>query len=321
MEEPIKPEDDNNNAPQNVLSTHDTALDDNPDPTIADPITRPENSTDTVDSEGSSTTYADQSRVLFLPSGIKVEDQQFIVHASKIKEFARIDAMMKDTPEEAGMQVIRLHETATEFAAMLELLHTPPFSSIYRAKTFSVDALVSALTMATKYDHPGLRGYVISVLGPRQRELSAIRRIKVSRACNIPDWAPGAIDELSKRPNLLTLEEASELGDDVFKAVSCKRERENPGNQLEKNVVRTVAMHICMGFGYLILSLCLLFSVRELGAVGGYIFNVVTGVLRDVTVRMGRVVLRMIVGLWMLFDMAHLVTRMLGCFVLGLWTL
>ncbi|KAG8707957.1 hypothetical protein FRC08_000197 [Ceratobasidium sp. 394] len=234
MVEPIKPEDDNNNAPQNVvLSAYDTTLNDNHDAVTVVSTARSESSTGTMDGEANPTAYADQSRVLFL-----VENHQFIVHASKAREFDRIDGMMESSPEEAGMQVIELQESAAKFTMMLKVLHTP----VYRATTFDVDTLVSTLTLATKYGHPGLRAYATSVLGPRQHELSPVRRIKVARACNIPEWAPGAIDELSKRPELLGRKEVNELGDDVFKYIARRREQANPGSQPKESVVYTMAI-------------------------------------------------------------------------------
>ncbi|KAG8707956.1 hypothetical protein FRC08_000196 [Ceratobasidium sp. 394] len=295
MVEPIKPEDDNNNAPWQdvVLPTFDTTSNDNREAAMIDP-TRPESSADrTTDDETSSTVYADQSRVSFL-----VEGQRFIVHASKAREFDEIDGMMENRPEGAGMQVIELQESAEKFAMMLKVLYTP----VYRATTFDVDTLVSTLTLATKYGHPDLREYAISVLGPRRHELSPVERIRVSRTCEVDEWTPDAIDELSKRPELLTLDEATELGDDVFKAVSGKREQVNPGNRPKKNVVCAVAWYICMGFGCLLFFLALLFIAGKGGAAADDLFRVVMGILGDVTVKVRRSILRVVVGHWMAFD-------------------
>ncbi|KAG8730810.1 hypothetical protein FRC12_020064 [Ceratobasidium sp. 428] len=308
MSEAKQPDDNNNNGPQEVF-IYDTASSDGHFVSPMDDIVMRPETIDTGMAEelgdaGSTTTYADQLRVLLL-----IEDRQFIVHAPKIKEFTSINSIMENTPEGAGMQIVRLHESANEFAMMLEVLYTP----IYQVTTFSVDTLVSTLAMATKYKHSRLREYTVQILGSRQHELPAVRRIKVSQAYNIPEWAPSAIDELCKRQELISLEEANKLGADVFMAICRQRElRENASTKPPKNVVSTVAITALTGISYFVLFLGLLLFIGEIGRVATYIFGAFIGVFGKIAVRVGRTIVRTVVNIWMFFDPGTLLYDVLG---------
>ncbi|KAG9094359.1 hypothetical protein FRC06_010884 [Ceratobasidium sp. 370] len=176
--------------------------------------------TATVDETSETTgvkSFVDRGEVLLL-----FEDQRLIVHAYKIKEFTRINDILIDNPSEVGRpQTIGLPEKAANFAKALELLYTP----VYNATTPSIDTLLSALNMATKYCHPSLRAYAVNALSSRSSELSPVERIEVARACDIPEWVSGAIDELCEREERITLEEANRLGVEVFGDVSRRREQ------------------------------------------------------------------------------------------------
>ncbi|KAG8739641.1 hypothetical protein FRC10_005377 [Ceratobasidium sp. 414] len=222
----------------NAMSVHNSP--DASDGTPLDAIGSTNNQRDTqeltaIADETNETTgarsFVDKGEVVLV-----LEGQRFIVHAYKIKEFGRINDMLVDEPSRVGKrQAIGLPEKAADIVKVLELLYTPyhlamPLTliiSMYNTTTPSVDTLVSALSMATKYGHPSLRAYAIDALSPRCSELPPIDRIEVARACNVPEWATGAIDELCEREEPITLEEANRLGVETFGDVSRRREQKS----------------------------------------------------------------------------------------------
>ncbi|KAG8761777.1 hypothetical protein FRC12_009337, partial [Ceratobasidium sp. 428] len=147
--------------------------------------------------------------------------------------------MLESTPSEVGgMQVIWISETAEEVEKTLDILYTP----FYSTETVSVEALVCALNLATKYNHPALRAYTIRAIGLRQHELPAIRRIRLSRACSVPEWIPGAVDELRKRRESISLQEANELGPNAFATITRLREQRDRVPTLGSVVANTLDM-------------------------------------------------------------------------------
>ncbi|KAG9098178.1 hypothetical protein FRC07_010683 [Ceratobasidium sp. 392] len=146
---------------------------------------------------------------------ITVKDEKFLVHAYKIKEFAKISKMLEDARVEEDLRVIELPEIAASVAPLIEVPYTP-----------YVPAIPASLDIINiDYpQHPNLREYAIQTLGARQQEIPPMRRIRLSRAYNLPSWLPKAVEELSEREQTITLEEANELGAEVFANVSREHE-------------------------------------------------------------------------------------------------
>ncbi|KAG8684074.1 hypothetical protein FRC09_015638 [Ceratobasidium sp. 395] len=159
--------------------------------------------------------YVEQEKVQLI-----VEDKKFLVHAYKIKEFAKLKTMLEEAPEEADLRVLELPEVAASVEQLLELLYAP-------TETFHIDTLVTTLVLASKYQHPNLRKYAIEKIESRKGEIPPMKRIQLSRAYNLAQWQPAALDELAKREQQITLEEANELGAELFKNLSSRREMEN----------------------------------------------------------------------------------------------
>ncbi|KAG9125969.1 hypothetical protein FRC07_005377, partial [Ceratobasidium sp. 392] len=150
-----------------------------------------------------------------------VEDEKFLVHAYKIKEFAKLNEMLENAKTEEDLRVIELPEIVASVAPLIEVLYTP----VYDMKIFDVDTLVTVLIFGTKYEHSKLREYAIERLKLRQKEIPPMRRIGLSRAYDLPDWMPHVIEELAEREQTITLEEANELGAEVFTDVLKRREK------------------------------------------------------------------------------------------------
>ncbi|KAG9093561.1 hypothetical protein FRC07_011443 [Ceratobasidium sp. 392] len=116
------------------------------------------------------------------PAGVQiiVEDTKFLVHAHKIKKFAKLNQMLEKAKKEESLP---------------------------------------------QYEHPDLRGFAIQALEARQAELCPMRRITLSRTYDLPNWLPKAIEDLSEREQGITLEEANNLGAELFVDVSERREK------------------------------------------------------------------------------------------------
>lgn len=89
---------------------------------------------------------------------------------------------------------------------------------------FDYPVLLSALRIATAYDHPVLRAYAIGHL--EKAELTAIERIKIAREFGMRSWEEPAYLELCARDEPITSEEASVLGMDSFVRLAGMREME-----------------------------------------------------------------------------------------------
>ncbi|KAG8688029.1 hypothetical protein FRC08_011654 [Ceratobasidium sp. 394] len=179
-------------------------------------LKRPRLSSNEVDIGDITKSYVEQEKVLLVG-----EDGKFVVHAHKVKEFAKFDEMLENAAEEAGLKVIKLSEKGEHITEVLEVLYAPA----YTAELLDTRALLTALAFAAEYQHPSLRAYAIKVLEGRQEEISPLTRIKFAQGYDISEWVPKAIDDLSERESPITLEEANELGPETFATVSKRREK------------------------------------------------------------------------------------------------
>lgn len=89
---------------------------------------------------------------------------------------------------------------------------------------FDPPTLVSALRIATVYDHPNLRSFAIKHL--ENASLGAVERIHIAREFGLASWEGPAYIELCERDEAITKEEASVLGIDAFVHVAKIREVE-----------------------------------------------------------------------------------------------
>ncbi|CAE7147131.1 unnamed protein product [Rhizoctonia solani] len=82
---------------------------------------------------------------------------------------------------------------------------------------------VSALRIATLYEHPQLREFAISKL--QDSRLPAIQRIQLADELSIPEWESIALSELSRRPESIARDEADILGMARIVTISHKRDK------------------------------------------------------------------------------------------------
>ncbi|KAG8739640.1 hypothetical protein FRC10_005376 [Ceratobasidium sp. 414] len=187
-------------------------------------LKRPRLSLDEPDIGNITKSYAEPEKVLLVG-----EDGRYVVHAHKIKEFAKLGEMLENAAEEAGLKVVKLPGKGHIITEVLEVLYTP----IYTAKLLAIQPLTAALCFATEYEHPSLRAYVIKTLEVRQQEVPPVDRIMLARLYDVPKWIPKAIDDLSERELPITLEEANELGKESFAIISKRREKANYNKGME----------------------------------------------------------------------------------------
>ncbi|KAF8605210.1 hypothetical protein BDV93DRAFT_522073 [Ceratobasidium sp. AG-I] len=88
--------------------------------------------------------------------------------------------------------------------------------------TFDAPVLISALRISSAYEYPALRAFSIAHL--EGLPLSAIQRIELAREFQLTSWEGPAYDELYKREQAITPEEARVLGSDAFAMVAGVRE-------------------------------------------------------------------------------------------------
>lgn len=89
---------------------------------------------------------------------------------------------------------------------------------------FDPPTLISALRIATAYDHPNLRSFTIKHL--ESVSLSAIERICLAREFALTSWEGPAYIELCERDEAISKDEANILGIDAFVHVAKIREVE-----------------------------------------------------------------------------------------------
>ncbi|KAF8602055.1 hypothetical protein BDV93DRAFT_509524 [Ceratobasidium sp. AG-I] len=146
----------------------------------------------------------------------------FHVHKFKLEEFSELKATIKSDRKHRH---IDLPDSPEDFHNMLEVIYSSPCA--LDLPTFTTNVLFSALRLATRYNHPTLRGFAI-----RKLELATPswhEYLPVARECNIPEWEAMALDELTARVETITRAEAHILGLDVFVILAARREAHHSG--------------------------------------------------------------------------------------------
>jgi hypothetical protein len=80
----------------------------------------------------------------------------------------------------------------------------------WRPTTFSTDALINVLCLATKWEFGSTRGYSIEML--TSRPLPPILRIELARAYDVPSWLLASYIELARIRTPLNESDADRLG-------------------------------------------------------------------------------------------------------------
>lgn len=96
-------------------------------------------------------------------------------------------------------------------------------SPIEGMPNFSPDILVSTLRIATTYEYPALR--VFAMRGLEKATMNIARRIEIAQEFDLQSWKVSAYEELHKREEPVTEEEASVLGISEFVEVAKIREQ------------------------------------------------------------------------------------------------
>ncbi|KAF8604181.1 hypothetical protein BDV93DRAFT_555817 [Ceratobasidium sp. AG-I] len=156
--------------------------------------------------------------------GLWVNDTLFKTHAYLLKRFSslkyRVEAAIENEDQKdkpiRGI-IIQRDERGLTTSGTCSRVVDGPFN-------FDPPTLISALRIATAYDHPNLRSFAIKHL--ESVPLNAIERIRLSREFGLTSWAGPAYIELCERDEAITKEEANVLGIDVFVHVAKIREVE-----------------------------------------------------------------------------------------------
>ncbi|KAG8739489.1 hypothetical protein FRC10_005585 [Ceratobasidium sp. 414] len=88
---------------------------------------------------------------------------------------------------------------------------------------FDVPVLVSALRIATRFNHSALRSFALDNLELRQ--LPPMDYLPLAREFDVPKWEARALDHLAIRDEPVTVAEAGLLGTESFVAMIVRRER------------------------------------------------------------------------------------------------
>ncbi|KAF8604193.1 hypothetical protein BDV93DRAFT_606212 [Ceratobasidium sp. AG-I] len=161
--------------------------------------------------------------------GLWVNGTLFKTHAYLLKKFAGLKYLVKAALENVdpenkpikSISVQRDERGVDDFQNMFKVLYASVVDGPF---DFEPSTLVSALRIATVYDHPNLRAFAIKHL--ESVPLSAIERIRLSREFGLISWEGPAYIELCERDEAITKEEANVLGMDAFVHVAKIREIE-----------------------------------------------------------------------------------------------
>ncbi|KAG9077660.1 hypothetical protein FRC06_008781 [Ceratobasidium sp. 370] len=152
---------------------------------------------------------------------IWVNHTAFKTQRRLIKKFAVLCSLIEveGQNDQAAIVIDSDECIADDFYGALVVLHA---SAIHGPYHFDVSTLISALSLATKYDYPDLRDFAISNLG--KSGLGFTDRIQLARKYNISDWEATALEELCERDEPIAAEEADAIGLETFVRVAHIRE-------------------------------------------------------------------------------------------------
>ncbi|KAF8604152.1 hypothetical protein BDV93DRAFT_606182 [Ceratobasidium sp. AG-I] len=158
-----------------------------------------------------------------------VNGSVFKTHAYLLKKFARFKNLVKSALQSQGTAskssrricVQRDNKGIEDFHNTFKILYASVVDGPFE---FDTPTLISALRIATAYDHPSLRAFATKHL--ESVSLTAIERIGLSREFGFSSWEGPAYVELCERDEAITKEEAGIMGIDAFVRVAKIREEE-----------------------------------------------------------------------------------------------
>ncbi|KAG8700944.1 hypothetical protein FRC08_004365 [Ceratobasidium sp. 394] len=158
----------------------------------------------------------------YFPDGnlyLRVNGHEFFVHRYKLGEFREIEPKLVFQPD--SPQVLELEGDENDFRNTFKVL----YASFYYSNLSDFDApvLVSALRIATRFNHSALRTFAIDNLELKQ--LPPMDYLPLAREFDVPMWEARALDHLTIRHEPVTVAEAALLGTESFVAMIVRRER------------------------------------------------------------------------------------------------
>ncbi|KAG8685642.1 hypothetical protein FRC09_014618 [Ceratobasidium sp. 395] len=145
---------------------------------------------------------------------LRVENRVFFVHQFKLVKFRKVEKMVMSHNE------IILEGSMKDFQNVLRISYAS-FDSLVRFDP-GTPALISALRIATIYDHPQLRAFAIRQL--EAKRLRMLDYLRLARDFDVPDWEKSALNYLVSRESPITEAEAEILGTKLFVAIVIRRE-------------------------------------------------------------------------------------------------
>ncbi|KAG9076298.1 hypothetical protein FS749_011941 [Ceratobasidium sp. UAMH 11750] len=146
---------------------------------------------------------------------LTVENVTFFVYKSRLLEFRKLKPMLQSHTE------IELEGKAIDFRHTFKVLWPKIF--YFSSSEFDTPVWMSALRVATNYDHPALRTFAISNL--ERKELPIMDYVPLAREFDAPHWEDRATNYLVSRDEPITVEEAELLGIESFARVVVRREQ------------------------------------------------------------------------------------------------
>ncbi|KAL5523838.1 hypothetical protein ACEPAG_8011 [Sanghuangporus baumii] len=146
----------------------------------------------------------------------RVEDSLFRVFREPFIRESEVFAGMFDLPVSEGMKRDGTDEAQplhlegirlVDFRPFLKVLHAPQY---HEPLNLSQDEWMSVLELSHMWGFSALRAQAIKQLDTSN--LDAFRTIRLARKYDIPGWLPKAYSELVNRKEMLTDDEAKELG-------------------------------------------------------------------------------------------------------------
>ncbi|KAG9079568.1 hypothetical protein FS749_008413 [Ceratobasidium sp. UAMH 11750] len=172
---------------------------------------------------------AEQDRLFNIPVGnvhLRVENRIFSIPRYRLAEFCTIKSRLSVQFHD---QLV-LEGSYIDFHNTFKILLAPVFSK--SPSDFDTQVLISALRIATKFNHPQLRAFCIRNL--ELRKLPEMDYLPLARELGIPDWEKKAIDYLSARRESITVKEAQLLGTELFVSTAARREERVAREQSSK---------------------------------------------------------------------------------------
>lgn len=156
-------------------------------------------------------------------TNLRVHNTIFRTHRHLLANFNRLEE--KFTRGSPGsywsVQLDQTEQGVEDVTNTFEILYASVIAGPFE---FEPSVLISALRMASIYDYSALRAYSIDRL--EKARLGPVQRITLAREFGLTSWEEPAFEELYKREDALTDEEAEILGVISFAKVARMREGE-----------------------------------------------------------------------------------------------